>query len=142
MDYLATIASDIFSSTYQPFLANVMKISEPTTYKKAVVHPEWCTAMAVELAALEANDTWDVVLLPANHKVVGCKWIYKVDYFETFAPVAKMTSFRVLLAVAAANKHWPIDQLDVTNAFLHGDLVEDVYMSLPPGFVPSSAVQH
>lgn len=115
------------------------------TFKPAVNIPEWCEAMNVEMAALEANNTWDVVPLPSDKKPVGCKWLYKakyrsdgqldrykahlvakgftqtanMDYFEKFAPVAKMTSFRLLLPIAAMN-HWDINQLDVTNAFFMG----------------------
>lgn len=138
---------------------SVTSIKEPHTFSQAVKFPEWCTSMGVELAALEANNTWEIVSLPANKKTVGCRWLYRVkyhsngqidrfkarlvakgftqtmnmDYFETFAPVAKMTSFRLLLALAAMH-NWTIKQLDITNAFLHGSLDEEVYMACSPGY--------
>ncbi|CAM8901980.1 unnamed protein product [Rhodiola kirilowii] len=115
--------------------------------------------MKEEISALEANSTWVITDLPPNQPVIDCKWIFRiklksdgsierykarvvakgftqvegVDYTETFAPVAKMTSVRCLLAIAAIRK-WPIYQLDVDNAFLHGSLDEEVYMQLPTGF--------
>ncbi|KAM1401398.1 hypothetical protein ACFX1X_028606 [Malus domestica] len=115
--------------------------------------------MADELSALEENKTWSLVQLPPGKKAVGSRWIYKikfkadgsierhkarlvargftqtfgVDYKETFAPVAKMNSVRVLLSVAI-NCGWTLYQMDVKNAFLQGELQEEVYMQPPPGF--------
>ncbi|MFV0960718.1 reverse transcriptase domain-containing protein, partial [Klebsiella pneumoniae] len=114
--------------------------------------------MQEEISALNLNHTWDVIDPPQNARIVGCKWHYKlkfnsdgtlerhkarlvakgftqtkgIDYEETFAPVAKMTSIRILLSIAC-NLDWPLFQLDVKNAFLQGDLDEDIYMSLPLG---------
>ncbi|KAL6325062.1 hypothetical protein AAG906_022270 [Vitis piasezkii] len=121
-----------------------------------------------ELDALTKNHTWDLVPLPPGQSVVGCKWIYKIktrsdgsverykarlvakgftqeygiDYEETFAPVARISSVRALLAVAAA-RQWDLFQMDVKNAFLNGDLSEAVYMQPPPGLsVESNKVCH
>ncbi|WVZ93136.1 hypothetical protein U9M48_039142 [Paspalum notatum var. saurae] len=134
--------------------------------KEAVGIPAWEHAMSEELAALQHTSTWEVVPLPPHAVPITCKWVYKVktkadgsierykarlvargfqqsygrDYEETFAPVAHMTSVRALIAVAAV-RSWTIFQLDVKNAFLHGDLHEEVYMQPPPGFkVPDGYV--
>lgn len=115
--------------------------------------------MNKELTALENNKTWEITTLPPNKRAIGCKWIYKtkfkpdgsverykdrlvilgckqvygIDYLDTFAPVAKLTTVRILLVVAAV-QNWIAIQMDVTNAFLHGDLHETVYMRAPKGY--------
>ncbi|XP_028948069.1 uncharacterized mitochondrial protein AtMg00810-like [Malus domestica] len=107
--------------------------------------------MVEELQALNENNTWTIVKLPKGKKVVGSCWVYKtkfhsdgtiernkarlvargftqtyeVDYKETFAPVAKMNTMRVLLSVAI-NNAWPLFQMDVKNAFLHGDNMSEI----------------
>ncbi|KAJ9567088.1 hypothetical protein OSB04_003054 [Centaurea solstitialis] len=112
---------------------------EPRTFHEAMKHPGWREAMQKEIEALEGNEAWEMEELPPGKKALGCKWVYKikglesVDYNETFAPVANMVTVRAFLSVAAA-KNWELHQMDVHNAFLHGDLDEEVYMKLPPGF--------
>lgn len=157
---LKSVLSDQkLSPTYKAFVHSVSSIIEPHTFSQAVVHPEWRQAMSAELQALEENNTCSVISLPSGKSVVGCKWVYKenvlangtlerykarlvakgytrqegVDYFETFSPVAKLVTVRTLLAITAVHG-WFLMQLDVNNAFLHGELLEEVYMSLPPGY--------
>ena len=63
----------------------------------------------------------------------GFSQVQGVDYTETFAPVAKMDSIRLVLAISAS-KHWEVHHMDVKSAFLHGDLAEEVYMQQPEGY--------
>lgn len=114
------------------------------------------------MQALEVNSTWRVVSLPYNKRAISYKWVFKtkfkaddsierhkarlvakgytqqegVDFLDTFSPVAKLVTVKLLLALAAIYQ-WHMLQLDVSNAFLHGDLFEEMYMELPPGYVCS-----
>ena len=120
-----------------------------------------------ELATLACNRTWVLVPPPSNHNIVGCKWVFRikrnldgsisrykarfvakgfhqrprVDYHDTFSPIVKPTTIRVVLSIALSNS-WPISQLDVNNAFLHGNLTEDVYMAQPPRYVDQNNPTH
>ncbi|TYK26799.1 putative mitochondrial protein [Cucumis melo var. makuwa] len=133
----------------------------PRRSTRASTDPLWQKAMNDELQALDKIHTWDYVDLPPGKRLIGCKWIYKIkthsddtiehykarfvakgylqeyiiDYEETFAHMARMTSIRSLLAVSAA-KQWPFLQMDVKNAFLNGTLSEEVYMQPPPDTSP------
>lgn len=147
-----------FSPSHRAFLSSISSHVEPTSYSQAVKDPKWREAMKKELDALKLNNTWTLEPLPPGKRPIGCKWVFKIkynsdgsierykarlvakgytqmeglDYHETFAPVAKLVTVRCLLAVAAA-RGWELHQLDVNNAFLHGDLHEEVYMLPPPG---------
>jgi hypothetical protein len=116
--------------------------------------------MEAEYEALQANHTWDLVPSPPGTNVVTGKWIFKlklhadgslewykaryvlrgftqhprVDYDETFSPVAKPATIQTVLTLALS-RDWPVHQLDVTNAFLHGTLTETIYCTQPVGFV-------
>ncbi|KAL0404574.1 UNVERIFIED_CONTAM: hypothetical protein Sradi_2098200 [Sesamum radiatum] len=101
---------------------------EPQNYLQASKDDKSIAAMAQEIQALENNNTWEVTALPL--------WIRpnrELDYLDSFSPVEKSVTMRVFLAVATS-KNWPILQLDVNNAFLHGHLNEDVYMQPPKGY--------
>ena len=116
--------------------------------------------MDLEMVALHHNHTWDLVPQPLDVNIIGCKWVYKLkhksdgsidrykarlvakgynqthglDYFETFSPVVKAATIRIILTLALSFK-WELRQLDVHNAFLNGDLQEQVYMIQRPGYV-------
>ena len=115
--------------------------------------------MDLEIKALKDNGTWSYTSLPPGKKLICCEWVYKIkynsngsikcykvrliaigytqikdlDYKETFAPVAKLTTIRCLLSVVVT-RGWSLHQMDVQNNFLHGDLQEKVYMLPPPGY--------
>jgi transposase InsO family protein len=135
-------------------------VTEPTSYTVASKHSSWCTAMDEEFQALQKQDTWSLVPLPSSKNVVGCKWVYKlkthsdgtiarykarlvakgfhqqhgIDFNETFSPVIKPPTVRLVLSLAVS-LNWPLRQLDVKNAFLHGTLNEEVYMTQPQGYI-------
>lgn len=116
--------------------------------------------MLEEINALQQQGTWTFVPCPKPKNIVGSKWIYKIkrnphgsfsrykarlvaqgfsqekglNYFETFIPVVRHSTVRIILALATMN-NGKLRQLDVKNAFLHGDLKEEVYMTQPQGFV-------
>lgn len=145
------------------FLARLSNIQEPKNYDQAKTNAEWVKAMQQELAALESNNTWELTTLPEGKRAIGSKWIYKlkltpdgnierykarlvargynqiegIDYKESLSPVAKTVTVRILLAVASSNS-WPLHQLDINNAFLHGFLDEEVYLSPPDGWLYKS----
>ncbi|RZB91995.1 Retrovirus-related Pol polyprotein from transposon TNT 1-94, partial [Glycine soja] len=120
----------------------------------------WQEAINDEMDSLESNKTWHLVDLPPGCKPIGCKWILKkklkpdgtvdkykarlvakgfrqrenVDFFDTFSPVTRITSIRVLISLAAIHS-LVVHQMDVKTAFLNGELEEEIYMEQPEGFV-------
>ncbi|GAU50539.1 hypothetical protein TSUD_409840 [Trifolium subterraneum] len=160
------ISHNNLSKSYSTFCLPLLADTEPTTYAEASKHECWVKAMKNELTALANNKTWIITDLPEGVKPIGSKWVYKikrkadgtidryiarlvakgynqiegVDFSQTFSPVAKMTTIRTVLAIASI-KNWHIHQLDVDNAFLHGDLDENVYMTVPQGFEGATSKQ-
>ncbi|CAL9012418.1 unnamed protein product [Prunus brigantina] len=133
---------------------------EPESFEEAQKHEVWVRAMKDEIRMIEKNQNSELVDLPKDKDVIGVKWIFKtkfnqdgsiqkhkarlvarsftqnpgIDFFETFAPVARLETIRTLIALAA-QKNWLIYQLDVKSAFLNGVLEEEVYVEQPQGFL-------
>lgn len=141
---------------------NLSLSQEPATYEEATTSSHksrWKKAMNTEMESLKDNDVWDLVELPAGKRVVGSKWVFKIktgadgsierykarlvaqgytrfgtDYDETFCPVVRQESLRVLIALSA-KCGLKLHQVDVTTAFLNSTLQEEVYMTQPEGFI-------
>jgi len=147
------LLSDIYAS------CNVA-VLEPASAAEAMEEKKWKLAMEEEMYMIEKNQTWKLVERPQNRKVIGVKWVFRtklnadgtinkhkarlvvkgyaqvfgVDFSETFAPVARLDTIRLLLAIAA-QKGWKVFQLDVKSAFLNGFLEEEIYVDQPEGFI-------
>ena len=136
---------------------------EPSSFKEAMLHLDWQAAMKIEYVVFLTNSTWKLVPKPVNKRIIGCKWIYEwrlkvdgsvdrfkarliakgfnqtysIDYFETFCPVVKLTTIRLVVSLVISHG-WLVKQLDVNNVFLNGELEEEVYMVQHLGFVDHS----
>ncbi|KAM2213096.1 hypothetical protein ACFX1S_023316 [Malus domestica] len=135
---------------------------DPRNYKEAMdsfESEQWQQAMNEEQDSIKKNEVWELVDLPNGRKPIGCKWVlrkkYKldgtldkfkarlvakgytqkpgIDFVDTYSPVAKFTSIRILMAIVA-RMDLELHQLDVKTAFLNGDLKEDIYMIQPEGY--------
>jgi hypothetical protein len=121
---------------------------EPFRVEEALLDPDWLLAMQEELNNFKRNEVWTLVPRPKQN-VVGTKWVLTrnkarlvakgyaqvvgLDFEETFAPVARLESIRILLAYAAHHS-FKLFQMDVKSAFLNGPIKEEVYVEQPPGF--------
>ena len=151
------------SPQHKAFLLNIQDTSIPSTFHEALKSFHWKEAMNEEMRGLLQNATWEIVDLPKGKIPVSCRWVftlkckadgsidrhkarlvargytqtYGIDYQEPFAPVAKLNTIRILISLAI-NFDWPLQQYDIKNAFLNGDLKEDIYMTIPPGYGDST----
>ena len=147
------------SSLHDYFLGQAEAMSKPTDFATAYSHPGWRMAMQTEFLSIQRNNTWTLVDLPPSRRAITTKWIFKakpnpngttaklkarlvargfqqcagIDFTETFAPIAKIDTFRTL-AVVCGHHGWPIYHLDVKSAFLNGEILEEVYVHQLQGF--------
>jgi hypothetical protein len=139
---------------------------EPQRVEEALQDSDWVVAMQEELNNFTRNEVWHLVLRP-NQNVVGTKWLFRnkqdehgvvtrnkarlvakgysqvegLDFGETYAPVGRLESIRILLAYATYHG-FKLYQMDVKSAFLNGPIKEEVYVEQPPGFEDSEYPNH
>lgn len=153
------------ATSFGPDFLTYMVENDPRTYVEAMSTPKapfWKEDINSEMESILQSHTWELVDLPSGDKPLGCKWIFKKkfkadgsidkykarlvakgfrqtkghDYFDTYSPVTKITSIRILIAIAALY-NMKIHQMDVKTTFLNGELEEEIYMEQPEGFVVS-----
>ncbi|KAL0451585.1 UNVERIFIED_CONTAM: putative mitochondrial protein [Sesamum latifolium] len=118
-------------------------VQEPQSYSEAVQHAKWRNAMQAEINVLEHNHTWRLTSLPEGKRPIGCKWVFKTKLRAD----GTVERYKAQLVAKGFNqieaKGWPLHQLDINNAFLHGYLEEDLYMTPPEGYsVPHGSSGH
>ncbi|KAG5562829.1 hypothetical protein RHGRI_005526 [Rhododendron griersonianum] len=144
-----------------------VSLVEPKNIKEALIDECWVDAMHEELNQFERNNVWELVPRPPHTNIIGTKWIFKnktneqgtvvrnkarlvaqgytqvegIDFDETFAPVARLESIRIMLAVACF-LGFKLYQMDVKSAFLNGVIKEEVYVSQPKGFEDPHKTDH
>ena len=157
------------SSAFLSVIVDGAPVVEPKHYREISTNrhsQEWYAAVQTELDALERCRTWDIVPLPPGRRTVSSKWCFKlkalsdgsldkfkarlvargftqikdIDYTDTFAPVAHMASVRVIMALICL-LGMTMDHMDVSTAFLNGNLEEEIYMSVPEGLILPSRLQ-
>jgi transposase InsO family protein len=153
-------------SSYTALMCDLLE-EEPTCFEEAIQRKEWANAMREEYQSIIKNEVWEIVPRPKSKDVVSSKWLFKIkhvvdgsiekykarfvacgfsqeegiDYEETFALVARYTSIRTIIALAAKMK-WKLHQMDVKTAFLNGVIEEEVYIEKPQGFEVENRKSH
>jgi hypothetical protein len=153
-------------SSYTALMCNLLD-EELTCFEEAIQKKEWEDAMIEEYQSIIKNDVWEIVPRPKSKDVVSSKWLFKIkhaadgsiekykarfvtrgfsqkegiDYEETFSPVARYTSIRTIIALAAKIK-WKLHQMDVKTSFLNGIIEEEVYIEKPQGFEVEDRKSH
>ncbi|KAG7593974.1 Ribonuclease H-like superfamily [Arabidopsis thaliana x Arabidopsis arenosa] len=148
-------------------LTAILHEVEPESHVQALKDEKWRRAISDEADAFVRNDTYDLVDRSQAKNIVGSKWVFRIkrlpdgtvdrykarlvakgfhqrpgiDFHDTFSPVVKHATIRLVLG-AAVSKGWPLQQLDVNNAFLQGPLDEEVYMLQPPGLIDKDKPNH
>ncbi|WJZ80142.1 hypothetical protein VitviT2T_000079 [Vitis vinifera] len=126
------VSNHRLSESNKSFVNQLSTVVIPNSVQEALADPRWKATMNEEMKSLQKNETWELVECPPGKKPVGCRWIYTVKYKAD----AKINTVRVLLSLAA-NLDWSLQQFDVKNVFLHGELSEEIYIDLPPGCMVS-----
>lgn len=166
-DFIAT--ADMppqFSYAHLNYVFNISIDHEPVSYKQAQNDLKWKEAMQQEITALETNQTWEIVLTPTHKKPIASKWVFKlkrkldetidqykarlvakgfkqlegINYTESFFPIAKLVTIRLFLAIAASHS-WPVHQMDINNAYLHGFIDDELYILPPEGYTKATPSQ-
>jgi hypothetical protein len=153
-------------SNYTALMCDLLE-EELTCFEEAIQRKEWVDAMTEEYQSIMKNEVWEIVPRPKNKDVVSSRWLFKIkhaangsiekykarfvtrgfaqkegiDCEETFAPVARYTSIRTIIALAAKMK-WKLHQMDVKTAFLNGVIEEEVYIEKPQGFEVEDTKSH